>query len=263
MNRILIRRRRAFTLIELLVVVAIIGLLVAILLPSLSKARRQAKMIGCRTNLHSIGQACIQYALDNKDRFADPYATGGQYTTDKSGSIIGSRGWWFRVAPGETYREPGTVKPALPESYGLPAVLAGITTHDTRKPTRGAAYLPAPSDTWICPDAQDWLRPFKCSYAWMVSDRFRTERFPELVRKNAKTGPAQLWLAYDNFKYLPYNPSGFRGYEGKTYDPPAYPHLYSRVRFTVQNADGTISERFAQASNAVYPDGHVGLVMDN
>jgi len=61
------KRRNGFTLIELLVVVAIIALLIALLLPSLARAREQAKLVKCGANLHAIGLALATYAGQNED----------------------------------------------------------------------------------------------------------------------------------------------------------------------------------------------------
>lgn len=61
---------RGFTLVELLVVVSIIALLIAILLPSLRKAREQAKCAVCLSNLHQIGLSLTTYALENHDYMA-------------------------------------------------------------------------------------------------------------------------------------------------------------------------------------------------
>jgi prepilin-type N-terminal cleavage/methylation domain-containing protein len=58
------KARPGFTLIELLVVVAILALLAAILLPSLSRARAQAKLVVCLSNLHQLGTSIISYAHD-------------------------------------------------------------------------------------------------------------------------------------------------------------------------------------------------------
>ncbi len=58
------QRRSAFTLIELLVVVAIIALLISILLPSLSRARAQARTTLCATRIGQLTKAMIMYADD-------------------------------------------------------------------------------------------------------------------------------------------------------------------------------------------------------
>jgi len=73
----LLRRSRSFTLIELLVVVAIIALLLAIILPSLSNARQSALRVACVTKLRDLSIASSYYAQDNEGYLPCGYYTSG------------------------------------------------------------------------------------------------------------------------------------------------------------------------------------------
>jgi prepilin-type N-terminal cleavage/methylation domain-containing protein/prepilin-type processing-associated H-X9-DG protein len=90
------RLKRAFTLIELLVVITIVAILLALMMPAMSKARDQTYLVKCAANLRSIGLATNTYLNDNQWAFPSysdptyrlaPYTNHPQYP---NGSYIGS-----------------------------------------------------------------------------------------------------------------------------------------------------------------------------
>ncbi len=80
-------KRRGFTLIELLVVIAIIALLMSILMPALERVRRQARGVGCKSNLHQWGLMFAMYTQDNNGYFYSGHLQG-------SSSGMGNGEWW-------------------------------------------------------------------------------------------------------------------------------------------------------------------------
>ncbi|OHB57161.1 MAG: hypothetical protein A2Y12_13520 [Planctomycetes bacterium GWF2_42_9] len=83
---------KGFTLVELLVVISIIAMLLAVLMPSLQKARESAKTIVCQSNLKQQGLAIQMYSLDNANTVVPFMRPGG--TTDGTARL-----WMNYLAP--------------------------------------------------------------------------------------------------------------------------------------------------------------------
>jgi prepilin-type N-terminal cleavage/methylation domain-containing protein len=114
------RGTEAFTLIELLVVIAIIAILAAMLLPSLARAKEQARRTQCTNNNRQIGLGWTMYAEDNRDTY--PVTSGW-------GDFGGQRG-----------------KPTSTTQWLVPYF--GINTDRTNRPIN--QYVSA-VESWHCP----------------------------------------------------------------------------------------------------------------
>src|SRR5437879_5525486 len=82
------RTKAGFTLVELLVVIGIIGILIAILLPALTRVQKQSKALACLSNLRQINQAFLMYCNEHKNYTMTNAYNGGteQY-------------WWQALQP--------------------------------------------------------------------------------------------------------------------------------------------------------------------
>jgi prepilin-type N-terminal cleavage/methylation domain-containing protein/prepilin-type processing-associated H-X9-DG protein len=100
------RRPVGFTLIELLVVIAIIGILAALLLPALAKARGKARSVSCVGSLRQWGLASNLYMDDYDDRIPMDTETGGSDNPTWAQIVSSSGSAWYNVLPLYVQQKP-------------------------------------------------------------------------------------------------------------------------------------------------------------
>jgi prepilin-type N-terminal cleavage/methylation domain-containing protein/prepilin-type processing-associated H-X9-DG protein len=149
------RKIKAFTLVELLVVISIIAILLAVLMPSLNKARELGRRVVCMNNLKSLGTANAVYA--NQYNYAYVPAAYKNFKTD-------DMHWW----PGnKDFRKILNL-----ESYGKDKKAAGDASLDSTA-QQSAYNMPksflCPSDN-ISTDVKNMLSGVLVSYGMNITE---------------------------------------------------------------------------------------------
>lgn len=138
---------QGFTLVELLVVIGIIALLIAILLPSLSKARAQAQNIQCESNIRQLITAAKMFALAHQGYIP---TVSDNYWAQQNDPAPTSH-WDYRTSPSGA---AGTAKGYVVEDWGSMLIPylnrgAGDSNFQNTGGQGQSAVFQCPSDIWM------------------------------------------------------------------------------------------------------------------
>jgi prepilin-type processing-associated H-X9-DG protein/prepilin-type N-terminal cleavage/methylation domain-containing protein len=214
------KQRRAFTIVELLVVIAVIAVLTAILLPSLSQAKFAARRITCVNNLRQLGLAAQMYWEDHEgDAFR--YIAG----VSNGGTI-----YWF-----------GWIEPWVPGNEGARAF----------DPAAGALYpYLSGRGVEVCPSLDYTSHLFKlkatgAAYGYGYNIHLSAPATQPPVKIQRATRTADIALLADAGQINDFQ-------EPASPDNPLVEEFYY-----ITDTEPTVHFRHRRRANVLYCDGHV------
>ena len=167
--------QKGFTLIELLVVISVIALLLAILLPTVQRVRRQAKAVACQSNLHQWGLCFKMYTGDNNGRlFSDVldkmywYKTLRPYYSDSNDLLLcpmatkyvdnpkwnGSKFSTWRIPISTDWRPPTTPTSFCYGSYGINVRILDLPDLEDLNRYWGVCFVKGANNIPVCLDCR-------------------------------------------------------------------------------------------------------------
>jgi prepilin-type N-terminal cleavage/methylation domain-containing protein/prepilin-type processing-associated H-X9-DG protein len=221
------RRALGFTLIELLLVIAIIGILSAILLPALARAKATAQRAACEGNLRQLGLAMEIYLGDNGGRFfsrCQPPTAAGQQ-------------WWFGwLASGAEGQRAFDLSTSVLFPY-----------------LHGSDVRLCPSPAWGSPQFK--LKGTNVIFSYGCNAFLFPAQNQEFVNANKILRPADTALFADaaqvNTFQLPASPANPMFEE--------WYYLDLQTNYTNPNNQPNGHFRHAQTAEVAFADGHVNL----
>lgn len=261
------KRKSAFTLIELLVVIAIIGLLLAIIMPSLQKAKLAVETVICRSNLRQYGMAGKMYMDDYDSKFPNAWdsifksrdETGHprvcqwhdiEKHPDRRPDLAGSL--WSYIGSGDVhvcrtfarFAVTGEPHPGHLDSipidplfcYSMNAFLGGAEAGNTAKWRLSISEIKAPTRVFFFAEENGW------TYIPDPADSFYpSRRYSDALNDNALCGGPRL----------PYETGAW---DLPLEQGPPYRDAFGSFHKT------TMQQRNEGRANAVFLDNHVDLV---
>ena len=266
------RKNKAFTLVELLVVIGIIALLISILLPALSSARRNANTVKCLSNLRQIGTAMQMYAGDFKG--AIPVVRQDYPDYDVNPTASTRYYWWDMITPYLARLNKSTVDQTNQElAEARQSVIWGCTEWEARADvTLSNGFYPG-----YAMNLNPYFSPTATTFnSTLAACRWNPYYLGHYYKLGSISSSAERMMVADAFLWIldarPSSGSGtaslpgqpvdwVNGYAGKTGQAGQMDYdLYRHAGKPPSQVGGFYSKSGKVACNAVFFDGHAATL---